>query len=100
MKKIIAAFAFTLASGTVFAGSGPFGIPDLGGSQYPVTLSDPVISGVSVTASIDEVQRGNPDGYDGYMEGYTPMVSDGGPAITSHDEFMRGNPDLGYEVGS
>ena len=100
MKKIIAACTFALASGAAFAGSGPFGNPDLGSSQYPVTMSEPVISGGSVTTSLDEIQRGNPDGYAGYIEGYTPVSSDSVPTITSQEEFMQGNPDLGYEVRS
>lgn len=100
MKKIIAACTIALASSTAFAGGGPFGNPDLGGLQYPVTLSNPITGGAPVTVSLDQFQRGNADGYDGGIEGYAPVVSNGGPTITSHDEFMRGNPDLGYEVGS
>ena len=100
MKKIIAACTIALASSTAFAGSGPFGNPDLGGLQYPATMSNLIPSGAPVTASLDELQRGNPDGYNGTIEGYTPVVSDSSPTITSHDVFMRGNPDLGYEVGS
>ena len=100
MKKFIAACTLALASGAVFAGSGPFGNPDLGGSQYPATMTDPAPSRAPVTVSIDDVQRGSPDGYDGFIERYAPVVSDGGPAITSYDEFIRGNPDLDHSVGS
>ena len=100
MKKIIAACTIALASGAALAGSGPFGNPDLGGLQYPVTMSDSIPGGAPLSVSLDEFQRGNPDGDNGSIEGYTAVVSDGGPTITSHDEFMRGNPDLGYEVGS
>ncbi len=98
MKKIIAACTIALASSTALAGSGPFGNPDLGGLQYPTTMSNPIPSGAPVTVSLDQYQRGNPDGYNGSIEGYTPVVSDGGPTITSHDGFMRGNPDLGDGV--
>lgn len=102
MNKIIVACTIALASSTAFADSGPFGNPDLGGLQYPVTLTAPTpsIGGASLTASLDALQRGNPDGYDGTIGGYTPIVSDSVPTITSHDEFMRGNPDLGYAVDS
>ena len=108
MKKIIAACSLILASGGVlaesgvyggFAGSGPFGNPDLGGAQYPVTMSDPMISsGAPRTVSLDEFQRGSPDGYDGFIEGYIPYFAASGPTITSLDVFMRGNPDLGHQV--
>ncbi len=100
MKKFIAACALTLASSAVLAGSGPFGNPDLGGYQYPATMSDPVPSNAVVAVSIDDIQRGNPDGYDGFVQGYAPMISDSGPEITSLDELMRGSPDLGHTVGS
>ncbi len=100
MKKIIAGCTIALASSAALAGSGPFGNPDLGGVQYPVTMSNPIPGGAPVTVSLDEYQRGNPDGDNGSIKGYTPVVSDGGPTITSHDQFMRGNPDLGHQVDS
>ena len=98
MNKITAACTIALASSTALAGSGPFGNPDLGGLQYPATMSNLIHSSAPVTASLDELQRGNPDGYNGTIEGYTPFVSDSSPTITSHDVYMRGNPDLGDEV--
>ena len=101
MKKIIAACSLLLASGGVFAqdsfyGAFAVGNPDLHGREFPV--SDPIPSIGPVTASLNAFQRGNPDLYDGTIEGYTPYFSLSGPTITSYDVFMQGNPDLGYSV--
>ena len=107
MKTIIAACSLVLASSSVLAGGGiygsftsskAFGNPDLGGIQYPVTLSEPMISrSAPRTVSLDDFYRGNPDG-SGVIEGYTPFYAPSGPTITSLEVFMGGNPDLGYAV--
>lgn len=106
MKTFVAACSLILASGGTFAQEwyyGDFSVrnPDLGGLQYPSTMSDPVPSSAPVAISLDELQRGNPDGYSGMTEGYgyvPPGFVPSGPTITSRDVFMQGNPDLGYDV--
>ena len=103
MKTIIAACSLILTAGGALAqdsiyGDFAVGNPDLGGSQYPSTLSDPVPSRAPFIASVDEFQRGNPDAYDGSIEGYVPYFAPGGPTLTSLEVFMHGNPDLGYDV--
>ena len=98
MKTIIAACTITLASTAALAQSGPFGNPDLGGLQYPVTMSDPIPSGAKTASSLDRIQRGNPDGYAGIPEGSAMHFAGSVAANTSLDVLMAGNPDHGYEV--
>ena len=105
MKKIVAVCSLILASGGIVAqesyyGDFAVGNPDLGGLQYPATMSDPVPSSAPIIVSLDELQRGNPDAYSGMTEGYgyVPGFVPSGRTITTLEVFSAGNSDLGYDV--
>ena len=95
MKRLVALCALSLAAGAALAYRGPFGNPDVGGLQYPVTLVEP--TGKShVTVSLEQDYLGNPDMYDGDIPGYVAMTNHSAPKVTSLDEFTQGNPDYDY----
>ena len=96
MKTLIAATALTLVSTATLAASfeDRFQNPDLNTGVYdrPVTLMERSPVG-NVPVSLDDLYRGNPDGYHGQPVEARDDTMPAAERTTSLDEFAAGNPD-------